>query len=384
MRLARLWRQHLQALCLASNSDICNKKINFSTHILYKIVVSGIQLESRAREDRKMQWRHKMCRDRGSNLGLRNYPPAPQPPDHRNTMTAPQSFWRISGFLLQLCHSNHFKNIFAQKRPVKLIFWAILLCSHMPHDLTHTIWSGTRVQAFRSTACCPWQRAPYHVYFPLPMAAGSITFLSARLAHECMAERRKRRRTNRGLKLGEKLCSKGKSCTKTNSCDPKVTVTDGSSEEGLKRPVWSTGGPRSFAVFEQSKGEFSVTVHTIRRKRHASACKTGRSRQVQHGDIRQQVLRIDKDIDSGRIPSTTVHGCLAGRRPLCGHTKKTCHRLARQNGEAGKTFRFDYLRFLVVHQMIISTFKSVSNASCRGMWDQQSKRSAVWDGPGCI
>ena len=43
-------------------------------------------------------------------------------------------------------------------------------------------------------------------------------------------------------------------------------------------------------------------------------------------------------IDSGRTPNTTIDGCLAGRRPLCGRQKKkkTCHRLARQNGEAGK------------------------------------------------
>ena len=52
-------------------------------------------------------------------------------------------------------------------------------------------------------------------------------------------------------------------------------------------------------------------------------------------------------IDSRRTPSTTVDGCLAGRWPLCGRQKKTCHRLARQNGEAAKTSRIDSLRFLV-------------------------------------
>ena len=54
-------------------------------------------------------------------------------------------------------------------------------------------------------------------------------------------------------------------------------------------------------------------------------------------------------IDSRRTPSTIVSGCLAGRRPLCGRQKETCHRLARQNGEAAKTSRIDSLslRFLV-------------------------------------
>ena len=120
------------------------------------------------------------------------------------------------------------------------------------------------MQAFQSTACCPWQRAPYHVYLPLPMAAGSITFLSARQirpSSTCMHDRKKKKEEEEeeepiaGLKQGEKLRSKGKSCTKTNSCNPKVTVTDESSKEGLRWPVW-TGGSRSFAVFEQWKGEF--------------------------------------------------------------------------------------------------------------------------------
>ena len=37
------------------------------------------------RGDRKIQGRQKMCRNRGSNPGLRNWPPAPKPPDHRST-----------------------------------------------------------------------------------------------------------------------------------------------------------------------------------------------------------------------------------------------------------------------------------------------------------
>ena len=40
------------------------------------------------------------------------------------------------------------------------------------------------------------------------------------------------------LKQREKLRSKRRSCTKTNSCNPKLTVTDKSSKEGLIRPVF--------------------------------------------------------------------------------------------------------------------------------------------------
>ena len=84
-------------------------------------------------------------------------------------------------------------------------------------------------------------------------------------------------------------------------------------------------------------------------------------------------------IDSGRTPSTAVDGYLAGRRPLCGSSKKekeTCHRLARQNGlseKLGKPLESILFVSFGVHQMILATFKSVNNA--RGMFEQQSKPS---------
>ena len=73
------------------------------------------------------------------------------------------------------------------------------------------------------------------------MAAGSITFLSARQIRPdsaCMhvGEKKKRRRTDREAEAERKVRSKGKSCTKTNSCNPKVTMTDESSKEGLRWP----------------------------------------------------------------------------------------------------------------------------------------------------
>ena len=52
-------------------------------------------------------------------------------------------------------------------------------------------------------------------------------------------------------------------------------------------------------------------------------------------------------IGSRRTPSTTVDGCLADDDHFADVKKKTCHSLARQNGEAAKTSRIDSLRFLV-------------------------------------
>ena len=124
-----------------------------------------------------------------------------------------------------------------------------------------------------------WQWAPYHVYLPLPMAAGSITFFvgppnSARQHMHAQQKRKNKKKKKKKkeeeeeepiarLKQREKLRSKGKSCTKTNSCNPKVTVTDKSSKEGLRWPVWN-GGSRSFARSSSSGRESSSeTVRTI-------------------------------------------------------------------------------------------------------------------------
>ena len=139
-----------------------------------------------------------------------------------------------------------------------------------------------------------------HVYLPLLMAAGSITFLSARQiwpGSTYMHDRKKKEEEPIArLKQREKLRSKGKSCTKTNSCNPKVSVTDEPSKEGLRWPVWTKLEARK-ALQSSSSGResSSAMVQTIRWKRYASAFETGHSRQPHHGDIRQQVLRIDED-----------------------------------------------------------------------------------------
>ena len=105
--------------------------------------------------------------------------------------------------------------------------------------------SGRRITF---TSRCQWQRA-------VSLFCQPGKFNPA--AHACTTEKEKKEEEEpiAKLKQREKLRSKGKSCTKTNSCNPKVTVTDESSKEGLRWPVW-TGGSRSFAVFEQRKGEF--------------------------------------------------------------------------------------------------------------------------------
>ena len=125
------------------------------------------------------------------------------------------------------------------------------------------------------------------------------------------------------------------------------SVTDKSSKEGLKRPVSSTGGLRSFAFFEQLMGEFfgDGTHHSVK-----ATCFGFRNRAFPTVSSWRHCNKSFEStkIDSGRTPSTTVDGCLAGRRPVCGRQEiKTCHRLAGQNGEAGKTTRIDSLRFLV-------------------------------------
>ena len=103
--------------------------------------------------------------------------------------------------------------------------------------------SGRRITF---TSRCQWRRAVS--LFCRPGKFGPV-------AHACTREKKRRRRTDREAEAERKVLSKGKSCKKTNSCNPKVTMTDESSKEGLRWPVW-IGGSRSFAVFEQWKGEF--------------------------------------------------------------------------------------------------------------------------------
>ena len=85
-------------------------------------------------------------------------------------------------------------------------------------------------------------------------------------------------------------------------------------------------------------------------------------------------------IDSRQTPSTTVHGCLAGRRPLCGG-QKNLPSLSQTKWISKENLSNRFSSFLGVHEMILATFKSVNIASCRGMWEQQSKPSDLrWTG----
>ena len=192
-------------------------------------------------------------------------------------------------------------------------------------------------------------------YGPLSVAAGAVSrlppvangsgqyhFFVGPAAGTCMHDRkntkeRKKEEPITRLKQREKLRSKGKSCTKTNSCNPKVTVTDKSSKEGLRRPVSSTGGSQSFSVFEPLKGESGVgdgTNHSVKVTCISFRNRAGVPDRFIVATSGNKSFESTK-IDSGQTPSTTEDGCLAGRRPLRGGQKKKkkkktlpCHRLA--------------------------------------------------------
>ena len=178
--------------------------------------------------------------------------------------------------------------------------------------------SGRRITF---TSRCQWQRAVSP--FCQPGKFGPA-------AHACTTEKKKKEAEEEEeeepiarLKQREKLRSKGKLFTKRNSCNPKVTVTDESSKEGLRWPVW-TGGSRSFAVFEQWKGEFigdgTKTINFGESYMHR-LLKQGVPDRLIMATSGNKSFESTK-IDSRRTPSTTVDGCLAGRRPLCGRQKK--------------------------------------------------------------
>ena len=206
------------------------------------------------------------------------------------------------------------------------------------------------MQAFRSTAHSPWQRALYHDYLPLPMAAGSITFCPPGWHMHARQKEKRRTRTDCEAEAERKtpVVPKENHGRKQTAATKKVTVTDKSSKEfeGLKRPVSSTGSLRSFAVFEQLKGEFvgDGADHSVSSKATCISFRNKRSRQIHHGDIRQQVLGIDED----RERANSQHHCrlLCWTTTTVGRQNKT-YRSARQNGEAGKTPGIDSLRFSV-------------------------------------
>ena len=86
-------------------------------------------------------------------------------------------------------------------------------------------------------------------------------------------------------------------------------------------------------------------------------------------------------IDSRRTPSTTVDGCLAGRRPLCGRQKK----LAIAQPDKMEKLRKPLESILFVSWCTpddpCNIQISQQCASCRGMWGQQSKQSDFgWTG----
>ena len=75
-------------------------------------------------------------------------------------------------------------------------------------------------------------------------------------------------------------------------------------------------------------------------------------------------------INCERTPSTTVDGSLTGRRPYTLRTSKKLLSLSQTKWRSWENLSNRFSSFLGVHQMILATFKSVNNASCRGMWEQ--------------
>ena len=98
--------------------------------------------------------------------------------------------------------------------------------------------SGRRI---RFTSLCQWQRA--------------VSLFVGPAAGTCMHDRKKKKEEEREAEAERKSPFQRKTCTKTNSCNPKVTVTDKSSKERLRWPVSSTGCSPNSAVFEYLNGE---------------------------------------------------------------------------------------------------------------------------------
>ena len=223
------------------------------------------------------------------------------------------------------------------------------------------------------TSHCQWQRAV-------------SLFLSARqLAHACTTERKKKKEPIARLKQREKLRSKGKSCTNTNSCNPKVNVTDKSSKEGSKRPVSSTYWRLAkLCSLRAVEGRVCRRLYTpFGESNMHQFSKQGVPERFIMATSGNKSFESTK-IDSGRPSNTTVDGCLAGRRLLCGRQKKkNLPSLSQRKWRSWENLSNRFSLFLGVLQIILALFKSVYNASCRGMsqWEQQSKPSDLgWTG----
>ena len=103
-----------------------------------------------------------------------------------------------------------------------------------------------------------------------------------------------------------------------------VTMTDKSSKEGLKWPVSSTGGSRNLV-----RGSPRVVEGRVRRRRYKPFGESDMHQLSKQGVPDRFIMATSGNksfestkIDCGRTPSTTVDGCLAGRRPYTLRTSK--------------------------------------------------------------
>ena len=150
-------------------------------------------------------------------------------------------------------------------------FWCVCLDGIFPH----IPWRHASISIRNSPACIPKYsqlsvaRGPYHCLPPVANGSGQYHYFVGLAAGTCMYDRKKKkRRTDNEAERGREKNSipNGKSCLKTNSCTKKWPWPTKLSKEGLRRPVWSSAGSRSLAVFEQLRVEFvgDGTNHSVK------------------------------------------------------------------------------------------------------------------------
>ena len=254
----------------------------------------------------------------------------------------------------------------------------------MLRDVTHAFWSVTCMQAFWSTAHCLWQRAPYQVYLRCQwQRAVSLSCRPGSWHIHSQKKEKKRRRTGREAEAERNSVPKENHARKQTAATQKWPCPINRAKKGWEGQFRVLEARQALPSSSSWRESSSATVQTIRWMRHRWAFETGRSQQVHHGDIRQQFLRIDED----RQRANSQHH---RRRLPCRDDdhfadvkkkKKNMPSLSQTKWRSGENVSNRLSSFLGVHQMILATFKSVNNASCRGMWEEQSKPSDLgWTG----
>ena len=231
--------------------------------------------------------------------------------------------------------------------------------------------SGRRITF---TSRCQWQRA-------VSLFCRPGKFSPA--AHTCTTDKKKKKEEEpiARLKQREKLRSKGKSCTKTNSCNPKVTVTDESSKAGRAEMTSLDWRLAKLCSLRAVEGR-------VHRRRYKPFGESDMHRLSKQGVPDRLIMATSGNtsfestkIDSRRTPSTTVDGCLAGRRPPLRTSRKNLPSLSQTKWRSCENLSNRFSSFLAVHQMILATFKSVNNVQVAGACGNSNPSPRIWAGP---